>query len=377
MIAADVVPLQRRIEALTAQGGTALLALGGGKENLSTINALLPVPIALTARQATMLAPKIPDPWTQSLGLSDLYFAEDATDRQILQRGLTGPFVAQGRTLLEAANSDWSLFEAGEAVKVGALMLYEQLQKPGGAALVVQAQGKGHVAVTTLRTTPTAPTQIAFWRKLLANMGVKLNSSHPTASNPAFEGDTLIHALSIGRFGAATLEAALAQDFLASGAMPPTEGTTVGGLVWHSVSSPSKDRFQFPELNQRGPERGYAVYFSFWIQSPRALDDLLGGGPETPRVGLRCFVSSECRLLLNGKEAVPAQRAPADYRTLYSFESLPLKRGWNHVLIKVAADQLQGDKPGTLAARLFSSDAGFLQTLDSTISLPSTLPRER
>ncbi len=370
LTAADIVPVKRQIEAVLGQGGTALIALGGGKEALPAVSALLPAPITLTVRQATMLVPKSPDLWTRSLAPADLYFAEDAAGSRILLRGLTGPFVAQSRTLLEASNSDWSLFEAGEAVKTGALMLYEQMEKPAGAALVVQEQGKGRLAVTTLRTTAASPTQIAFWRKLLLNMGVQLGTPHAANADPAFEGDALTHALSIGRFGAATPEAALAQDFLGAGAVPPAAGTTAGGLTWQLVSSPSKDRFQFPELQQGGPERAYAVYFSFWIRSPQALDDLLGGGPDAPRLGMRCFASAGCRLFLNGKELPPAQRAPADYRTLSAFESLPLRKGWNHVLIQAAADRLQGDQPGTLAVRLFSSSDAFLHDLESAIALP-------
>lgn len=75
----------------------------------------------------------------------------------------------------------------------------------------------------------------------------------------------------------------------------------------------------FAELNQPGPEAAYAVYFSFWVRSPRALDDLLGGGPDAPRLGMQCFVSSDCRLFLNEKELMPAQHAPADYRTLVTY----------------------------------------------------------
>lgn len=367
----DIAPVKRQIEAVVGQGGTALIALGGGKETLLAVNALLPAPILLTARQATLLDLKKPDRWTESLGLSDLYFAEDSVENKILQRGLTGPFVAQGRTLLEASNSDWSLFEAGEAVKTGALMLFEQLQKPAGAALVVQEQGRGRLAVTTLRTIATAPSQVDFWRKLLRNMDVKLGATSSRSFDPAFEGDVLTHALSIGRFGAATPEAALAHNFLGAGALAPTAGMSASGLTWQPVSSPSKDRFQFPELHQGGPERAYAVYFSFWIQSPRALDDLLGAGPDAARLGLRCYASGGCRLLLNGKEIAPAQSTPADYRTLVSFEGLPLKKGWNHFLIQVAADRLQGELPGTLAARLFSNDAALLHDLDSAVVLPS------
>lgn len=177
----DTTTTRAQLEAVLGRGGTVLLSLGGKTVALDSVNQLLPAPIELTARQATMLVPRGADPWTQPLGLADLYFAEDAADKLILTRGLTGPFVAQSSTLLEAGNIDWTLFDAGENVKCGALVLYEHLQKPAGAALVVKEVGRGRLAVSTVSTAARSSGQVTLWRKLLANMGVKLGDALPDA----------------------------------------------------------------------------------------------------------------------------------------------------------------------------------------------------
>lgn len=177
----DTTTTRAQLEAVLGRGGTVLLSLGGKTVALDSVNQLLPAPIELTARQATMLVPRGADPWTQALGLADLYFAEDAADKLILTRGLTGPFVAQSSTLLEAGNIDWTLFDAGENVKCGALVLYEHLQKPAGAALVVKEVGHGRLAVSTVSTDARSSGQVTLWRKLLANMGVKLGDALPDA----------------------------------------------------------------------------------------------------------------------------------------------------------------------------------------------------
>lgn len=179
----DAPQARQRIAGALDRGGIVLVMLGAANDaHLDAVNALLPAPIALTARQATMLVHGEAHPWTAALGMSDLYFAENAADKFILRRGLAGPFVAAGTTALEAGNIDWSLFDAGESVKCGALVLYEHLKKPAGAAFVVREQGPGRSAATTITAEPSSPAHAALWRKLLAGMGVRMEA--PRADTP-------------------------------------------------------------------------------------------------------------------------------------------------------------------------------------------------
>ena len=77
--------------------------------------------------------PRTDHPWTTGLGPSDLDFSEDLAASETLKCGLDGPLVASGRVLLEASNTDWSLFNgAAENAKCAAVVLHEKLRKPAG-----------------------------------------------------------------------------------------------------------------------------------------------------------------------------------------------------------------------------------------------------
>jgi hypothetical protein len=182
----DVAAVRQQMAAVLARNGTVLFALGGGEAERDSANVLLPSPIQWTARDATMLVRKDTAPLTAGIGMHDLYFAEDGVDKHILKHGLDGPFVTGGQTLLEAGNIDWTLFDNGEAVKCGALVLYEQLQKPVGAALVVQNSGGGRILVSAIDATAISPGHASLWRKLLAGMGVAMGAPQPDA--PAASG---------------------------------------------------------------------------------------------------------------------------------------------------------------------------------------------
>jgi beta-galactosidase len=166
---------RKALEETLARKGTVLFMLRGKTASLEAVARLLPAPLQLTGRTATALAPRDRNAWVAPFGLADLYFAEDNEDRQVLKCGLAGPFVERGAVLLEASNTDWSLFnEQGEDAKCGAVVLYEHLVKPSGAALVEMAHGGGRIVVSAIEYDRASPAYVAFWRKLLTNMGVKM-----------------------------------------------------------------------------------------------------------------------------------------------------------------------------------------------------------
>jgi beta-galactosidase len=211
-----------------------------------------------------------------------------------------------------------------------------------------------------------------FWRRLLANMGIKLVTEQNELVEAFDLEGALVNALSIGRFGATNIETAFAEDFLTTGDPAPRKGSRVGTRTWQAVTSPSRDRFIFREMPQEGGDNAFAVYFSFWIKSPRALDDLLTGGPDAPRFSMFSYVSEQGRLWLNGHEIEATVKEPADYRVRYQYDGLPLKRGWNHFLMKVVFRDLKGDKPGTLALRMTSNQPEFQKRLETAIEVGQT-----
>ncbi|BDI32020.1 beta-galactosidase [Capsulimonas corticalis] len=187
----DVAAIQQQIHAVTARGGAAIVMIRDQSAPMDLIGKLLPAPIAATSRQSTMLDIHHGGPWVDSFGLPDTYFAENSVDKHITKCGLGGAFVDGGSTLLSASNTDWSLFNnVPEVAKCGAVVLYEHLLKPSGAALVTRKMGAGTIAVSAIDYEPTADAYLQFWRRLLSNIGVQMQPVRQKWLVPtAFQGD--------------------------------------------------------------------------------------------------------------------------------------------------------------------------------------------
>jgi len=166
--------VKKAADAVLANRGTVLVMYRNGETASPVLDRFLPAPVVLTSRRATSLVSRSGHDWTAGLSLADLYFAEDRTDRYILKCGLDGDFVKQGRVLLAASNTDWSLFNnAPENAKCASVVLYETLIKPNGAALVEKTTGKGHTLVSSMDVMPTSEANLKFWRRLFTNAGVQ------------------------------------------------------------------------------------------------------------------------------------------------------------------------------------------------------------
>jgi len=361
--AGSAAAAQAAIASLKTTARTVLII--AGNSSAGHLADILPEAAHLTDRPATALVADPQHPWTANLSVPQLYFAEQGPERFIMQHGLAGPLVQHSAVLLTASNSDWALFNnAPETAKCGAALLYEQLEKPAGTALIEYDAGRGKLALCTLDYRRTAHAADVLWRTVLTNMGIVLAAGHDALPAAFDDHGVLVRALTLGALGAADLPAALARAAPA----PGRPGTVVNGCTWGLTESPSKDRFNFSDLHPT-PAPGspvVAAYFDCWLQSPRALDDLLAGGPDVPRVTLLGYVAEKCRLQLNGLDLSPARTEPADTRTLYVFDALPLKKGWNHLRIQVAATP----GLGSLAVRLLASQSDFLPQLQSAAQPP-------
>lgn len=168
-----------QIDALLARGGLVLICFRRANTDVTPVNRLLPTTILLTTREATALEQGVNHPWNATFSLADLYFAENSQDKEILKCGLDGDFVRQGVIVLKASNTDWSQFNnVPETAKCAAVLLYENLVKMPGAALVTTKQSNGYISVSTIDYTPSLnnSTYARFWRSLLSNMGVKIGN---------------------------------------------------------------------------------------------------------------------------------------------------------------------------------------------------------
>lgn len=185
---------RERINTVTEAGGMAFLQITT-QAGADKVADWLGSSLTLTRREATMLRRNAPHPFVASIGLPEMYFAENDTDKYILSHGLAGGLVEQGEVLLAAANVDWSLFNnRPENRKCGAVKLYEDLQKESGAALVLLPHQKGYVLLSSLRMTPHSAAHSEFFHRLFTNMGVAVGDCRPIEEHrQAAEHDLLLN----------------------------------------------------------------------------------------------------------------------------------------------------------------------------------------
>jgi hypothetical protein len=356
----NVTPaLARRV-----QGGATVLVWGVDPSTLGALNALLPVPLRLTDRDASSLLIHSADPILLGLDNADFYFTE-SQPAPIIPHGLAGPFVTRGRTLLAACPAEWRRWNnRAEPIKTAALLRSEREAKPGGAALVELKSGRGRYLVTSF--VPASREGRRLWRRMLANAGVALTDRKAAPDSAFDEFGHLTSALVCGSFGAATAAAAYDTDAIGIGnALRPKPGDTSGGLAWHARPADDDGVLDFKKMGLPGPTENAAVYLSLWVWSPRPLDNLLVE-PNLPRLALRFGSDDGCQVWLNAK-LIQEDRGTHPYTPdEFTADALPLARGWNHLVVKV----VQGTGEWQFGARLTCSDPAFLAQLRTSVAGP-------
>jgi len=165
-------PLQKSFARIQKNGGIIWFMLSSEKPS-SAASTLLPFPLELTSRKATAMENNPTNEWGRFFDLPSLYFAEIKGDRKIMKQGLSGELVQQSTVVLTASRTDWSLFnDQPENRKCAQVVLYEQLQKPEGAALVTLPYGKGTLVVSTIDYTIDTLETLGFWRDLCSAMQI-------------------------------------------------------------------------------------------------------------------------------------------------------------------------------------------------------------
>jgi hypothetical protein len=355
----DAAALARRV-----QGGATVLVWGVDPAFLPALNALLPLPLSLTDRAASSLLIQSPNPILAGLDNGDFYFTESQPTPMMLH-GLTGPFAKGGRTLLAASPAEWRRWNnRAEPVKTAALLRSEREAKPSGAALVEYPSGQGRYLVTSF--VPASREGRTLWKRLLANAGVAL-AERKAAPDSAFdEFGHLTRALVCGSFGAASAAAAYDVDNIGiSPLLRPKPGDQSGGLAWRARPADDDGVLDFRKMGLGGPTENAAVYLSFWVWSPRPLDNLLVE-PNLPRLALRFGSDDGCQVWLNSK-LVKEDRGTHPYTPdAFTAGALPLARGWNHFVIKA----VQGTGEWQFGARLTCSDPLFLSQLQTSVVGP-------
>lgn len=162
------------VKSALSAGSTVLIMLNDKEVDLNLLNTILPKPVILTDRQISSFVHGAEKARTASFSLKELYLVEQNQKSHMMLCGLDGPFVTDSTVLLRACDIDWSLFHAPENRKCGALVLYEKLQKPSGAALVEWTKGQGKILLCSINTSRKSERIAKFWKKLFGCLGVNM-----------------------------------------------------------------------------------------------------------------------------------------------------------------------------------------------------------
>jgi hypothetical protein len=183
--------------------------------------------------------------------------------------------------------------------------------------------------------------------------------------NPqALKGDQVVRALVAGFFAGNDCASMLDDDFLnGENNATPAPGDKVFrdafSTAWQ-VRPAGPDGFCFKEMALDGPRDHSASYMSFYLNSPRRLDDLLTE-PNVPKLYLNMETACCLRVWLNGKEILTQANVLAQPVSLQI--PLPLGKGNNHILMKV----VNTDTDYVVKAFLSSSHADFIEKLAGTV----------
>ena len=287
------------IDAAIAAGET-VIVWGVSPDTLGRLNRLLPERLELTDRTASSLVVLQNNRLTAGLTPASLYFSE-LTPSTILHSGLSGPLITGGTVLLAACDTDWKRWNGQpETAKTVMLLRSERETKLSGAALVELTRGTGRLIVCALPITPETPKAEALNRTLLGNFGIKLGNTG--AQGSALNSDGIVtHALAWGWAGAASVTEALADT-----SVDPNSGAAIiadariGRRAWRPVNAAPGNSLDLSSLVARSGDTAELAYLSFWLYSPKALDNLLLD-PHLPNVGLHVGPAAAAQTWLNGK----------------------------------------------------------------------------
>jgi hypothetical protein len=145
----------------------------------------------------------------------------------------------------------------------------------------------------------------------------------------------------------------------------PTQGEAIiqndSSTIWR-VETAQPDGFHLIEKAFGGHKDLSASYMSFYLNSPRRLDDLLTE-PNVPKLYLNLETACCLRVWLNGKEILTQANVFAQPVSLQV--PLLLQKGNNHILLKVV-NRVTDD---FVKAFLSSSHTDFIEKLVGTVEL--------
>jgi beta-galactosidase len=356
---AAVAELQKAIAA-----GARVIVLGATPESLDALNKILPRELTLTPRRATSLLKRADTPLLAGLAHGDFYFSELLGASQSAMRySLGGDLVAHSTVVLEAAKVDWQRWNyRPETTKTANVFRSEVEKKCAGAAI---AEYDGRVWVSSLDFADMASEGEMLVRIMLTNLGARFDGDRAPVA--ALDADhRLKEALILGAFNDSSknAQALAAHPFVDEATLNPQPGARTGDKIWFRAGADPDGRIDIRRSQISGSNESAAVYISFRLFSPRSLVNLLAE-PNMPRLGMELKTADRYAMIVNGVEF---SRGAANNDGV-TIENLPLEKGWNHIVIKIARGT--GNSPWGVSARMVCDDAEYISALGSAISRSS------
>ena len=264
-------------------------------ETLSAYKEFLPKNLILEKHSASSFLPEKKS-WMNGLVNSDFYFSEIQTN-EACEYGMSGSIVSEGEILLNACNTNWRKWnKQAEELKTASVLRSENEYKGPDAVFV----------------------------------------KYPTRNGSTFYISTINNFTSTEK-GYATL------GKIVTGAGIPTAGKTLSeSLIDDKGMVSTKNLFESRQNNRKN--------YSFWIYSPRPLDDLLIE-PNMPKLDI----------VVKYKEEVTLNRG-----RLESLKTIPLKQGWNQITISVPQNET-----GSYIQFVCENNKDFVKQLQTSLQNPN------
>jgi hypothetical protein len=178
------------------------------------------------------------------------------------------------------------------------------------------------------------------------------------------KGDQIVQILAAGFFAGSDCASMLNEDFLGGeNNANPVPGDEIVqdsfSTIWQ-VQNAGLDGFHLREMPIHGTQENSACYLSFYLNSPRQLDNLLIE-PNVPKLYLNIETACCLRVWLNGNEILTQANVFAE--PVNSQVPLLLGKGNSHILLKV----VNTDTDNVVKAFLSSSHTDFIEKLVGTV----------
>jgi hypothetical protein len=233
-------------------------------------------------------------------------------------------------------------------------------RKPPGAVIARQPDGAGELIVSAVDFFSMGQQSSFLARHLVSNMGGVFQGQMQELP-PAIDEQGILR--NVNYYGTVKIDSREIELLFENAPLEEEEfmqvhvGTMTNGTYWDTLSANGEGVFDF--LAQPVKHRNHAsCYMSFWIYSPRSLTDLLIE-PDMPRLDMHIGVDDALAFSINGAPVTTYLPESGSVEDAFTYEGVPLEKGWNHVLIKVAQDT--GD--WKCKVRFTSTKPGYMKEL--------------